>query len=327
MVFEIIIFIASCFILSWLSSKFIKTLTEVAKYLKWREFIIAFFVMGFAASLPNLFVDLNAAMHGMQEVAFGDIMGGNLVDLTLAMGVAVLMSRKGISTKSGMVQSSAIMTVVIAVLPWILISRTGGLDRIDGVILILAFFAYSFWLFSKDQRFRKVYSNKGVKSLERKSSFVWDIIKIAIILVTLVASSYAVVYTAQYFAKSLNVSLALVGVLIVALGNCFPETYFAIISAKKAENWMVLGDMMAAVIVCATLVLGIVALIAPFKITYFSPFITARIFMVVACVLYLIFIISDKKISKKEALLLLLVYIAFLLTEIFLPGHIRNLGI
>ena len=89
--------------------------------------------------------------------------------------------------------------------------------------------------------------------------------------------------------------------------------------ARKEKNWMVLGDMMASVIVPATLVLGIVALVAPFQIKDFSPFLIARIFMLIACLFYLLVIISGKKITKKEGLLLLFIYIAFLLTEIFLP--------
>jgi len=319
MIIEITIFIVSCFILSWLSSKFIKSLTEVARYLRWREFIIAFFVMGFAASLPNLFVDLNASLRGLQQISFGDIMGGNLIDLSLAMAIAVLISKKPISTESRMVQSSAMITTAIAFLPWLLVLRTGGLDRWDGLILILAFFAYAIWLFSEDDRFKKVYRNKGIKEIKNKTTFIWTVIKIIIILATLLGASYAVIYSAQYFAVTLNISLGLVAVLIVALGNCFPETYFAIISARKEENWMVLGDMMASVIVCATLVLGIVAVVAPFQIKDFSPFFVARIFMAFACVLYLLFIASDKKLTKKEGLLLLSIYIIFLLTEIFLP--------
>jgi len=318
MVIEISIFIASCFILSWLSSKFIKTLTEVAKYLGWREFIVAFFVMGFAASLPNLFVDLNAAMRGMQQIAFGDIMGGNLIDLSLAMAMVVFFSSGFISTESKMVQSTAIFTTVVAFLPWVLVLRTGGLDRFDGAILIFAFFIYAWWLFANDDRFKKVYRDKKLKNITKKSTFIWNIIKIIVILIMLLGASYAVIYTAQYFATTLNVSLALVGVLIVALGNSFPEIYFGIISARKQENWMVLGDMMAAVIVCATLVLGIVALVAPFKINDFSPFLIARIFMIIACIFYLISIASGKKITKKEGLLLLFIYIVFLLTEIFI---------
>ena len=245
-------------------------------------------------------------------------MGGNLVDLSLAMAIIVLFSSKFISTESKMVQGSAIFTILIAFLPWILILRTGGLDRIDGIILILSFFAYAWWLFSKDARFKKVYDQKSVKNITTRSSFVWDVVKVIIILATLLAASYAVVYSAQYFSATLNLPLGLVGVLIVALGNCFPEIYFGIISARKEENWMVLGNMMSSVIVCATLVLGIVALVAPFQIHNFAPFFVARIFMLIACISYFVFITSGNKITKKEGLMLLLLYIAFLLTEIFI---------
>jgi cation:H+ antiporter len=318
MIIEISIFIVSCLVLSWLSSKFITTLTEIAKYLGWREFIVAFFVMGFVASLPNLFVDLNAALRGMQQISFGDIMGGNLIDLSLAIAVIVLFSKESISTESKMVQTTAIFTTIIAFLPWILVLRTGGLDRIDGIILISSFLLYAWWLFSNDDRYKKIYKNKELKNIVKKSTFVWEIIKIIFILIALLIASYAVVYTAQYFSETLSVSLGLVAILIIALGNCFPEIYFGIISARKQENWMVLGDMMASGIVSATLVLGIVALVAPFKIADFSPFIVARIFMIIACLCYFFFIASGKKLTKKEGLLLLSIYILFLLTEVFI---------
>src|SRR3989344_3351 len=108
----VFIFIISFFILSWLSSRLVKSLVYVGKYLQWKEFIIAFFVMAFAASLPNLFVDLNAVFHGLPELAFGDIIGGNLVDLTLVMAIAIFFSKNSISTKSEMVQKSALFTAV-----------------------------------------------------------------------------------------------------------------------------------------------------------------------------------------------------------------------
>src|SRR3989344_8622528 len=93
MVFQILSFIVSCFILALLSKSLVKTLIQIARYLNWREFIVGFFVMAFATSLPNLFVDINAALHGIPQLAFGDILGGNLVDLTLVMALAILASK------------------------------------------------------------------------------------------------------------------------------------------------------------------------------------------------------------------------------------------
>jgi cation:H+ antiporter len=317
MIFQVIIFFASCFVLSWLSSSLIKTLTNIAKYLKWREFIVAFFVMAFAASLPNLFVDLNAALRGFPEMAFGDIVGGNLVDLTLVMALAVFFSsKKSISTNSKMAQTSAIFTFFMAILPIFLI-YDGGIERKDGFILLLAFLVYTFWLFSKEERYKKIYRQKEART-GGFFAFLKNIVKIIVLLVLLLAASFGVVESAKFFSSSLGISLSLVGVLIVALGNCFPETYFSIVLARKGEGWMVLGDLMGCVIVCTTMVLGIIAIISPFKINNLQPFLIARIFTIIAAAFFVFAVKTDNKISKKEGLLLLLVYIAFLLTEIFL---------
>ena len=315
--FVVIIFIVSCFVLSWLSSRMVRDLVLVARYLNWREFIIAFFVMSLATSLPNLFTDFNAALQGKPELAFGDIIGGNLVDLTFVLAVAVFFSKKGLSAQSEMVQKSAIFTTLIAVLPLLLIVD-GRLNRADGLILIGSFLLYSWWIFFERDHFKKRYlSNHKSQSLGF-SGFIKSLLKIVVLLVLLLGASFAVVGSAQFFADKLGISLALVGILILGLGNSFPETYFAIISARKEENWLVLGDLMGSVIVCTTLVLGLIATILPFEIKNFTPFITARIFLIIAAVFSLIFMRSGKKITKKEGLFLLFLYVVFLMFEIFL---------
>lgn len=311
------IFIISCFVLSWLSSRVIKDLVNVAKYLNWREFIIAFFVMSVATSLPNLFTDFNAALQGKPELAFGDIIGGNLVDLTFVLAIAAFFSKKGLSSESGMVQKSAVFTTLIAVLPLLLIFD-GNLSRSDGLVLIGAFAAYSWWIFSEREHFKKRYSHHGQTAVSGFWGFVKSLLKILVLLALLLGASFAVVGSAQFFADKLGISLALVGVLILGLGNSFPETYFAVVSARKDQNWLVLGDMMGSVIVCTTLVLGLIATILPFEIHDFSPFIIARVFLIIAAVFSLIFIRSGRRITKKEGLFLLFLYITFLMFEVFL---------
>lgn len=316
MLFYIVAFLISIFVLTWLSSHIIKTLISLAKYLGWREFIIAFFMMAIAGSLPNLFVDIGAALRGFPELAFGEVIGGNLVDLTLIMALAILFSRGSVPTESKMVQQSAMFTSVIALMPLLLI-LDNKLNRIDGIILILAFFAYAYWLFSKGDRFKKVYRGRPQKPIEGFSKFLKNVMKIVIFLIVLLIASQVIISSAQYFSIKLGISLSLVGLLIIGLGNCFPEAYFSILSARRGESWMVLGDLMGSVISGSTLILGIVALISPFEINDFSPFVIARIFLIVALLLFLVAIRTGKKLTKKEALILLFIYITFLLAEIF----------
>ncbi len=280
--------------------------------------MVAFFVMAFAASLPNFFVDINAAFKKIPQLAFGEVIGGNLVDLTVVMALAALFSKKHLKAESNMVQTSAIFTAIIVVLPLFLV-LDGSLDRIDGLILIFSFVVYAWWLFSKKDRFKKIYREKYKKTEKNHQAFLKSILKIIVILILLLAASWVVIDNAKLFSVKLGIPLSLVGILIVGLGNSFPETYFSIISARKGEAWMVLGDIMGSVIICSTLVLGVVALISPFKIYDFSPFLIARAFTLIAALFFLISIKTEKMITKREGLILLFIYIIFLITEIFKP--------
>lgn len=316
--FVVFIFLFSCFLLSWLSSSLVRSLVIIAQYLRWREFIIAFFVMAFAISIPDLFTTLSAAGQHQPELALGDILGGNLVDLTIVLALSVFFSKKSLGAKSNMVQTSAIFTTIIAVLPLLLILDS-DLSRFDGVILIISFILYSVWIFSKREHFQDVYnSHKSIGIVSNFKNFLKNLFKIIILLILLVVAAQAVVWSAQYFALQLGVSLSLVGILIVGLGNAIPDTYFSVISARREKNWLVLGNLMGSVIVCATLVLGVLALVSPFHINDFSPFLNARIFLIIAALLSLLFIRTGKEITRREAMMLLFVYITFLMVEVFL---------
>ena len=315
--FVVLVFIFACFVLSWLSSRLIKSLVQVGKFLQWREFVITFFVIAFASSLPNFFVDFGAVIQGLPEIAFGDIIGGNLVDLTIVLAIAVFFTKNGLPADSKMVQRSAIFNSAIAVLPLFLISD-GNLDRLDGIILLFAFCFYSWWLFSEKYNFHKIYGGKHEKLIGDFKGLIFNLVKIVVFIILLLLASYAVIASAKFFADSLGISLALVGILIVGLGNAFPETYFSVISARQKENWMVLGELMGSVIICSTLVLGLIGLTFPFEIHNLSIFLAARVYLVIAALFSLLFIWTGKVITKKEGFFLLFIYVAFLLTEIFI---------
>ncbi|MDD2731646.1 MAG: hypothetical protein PHI53_00410 [Candidatus Pacebacteria bacterium] len=312
----ILIFILSCFLLFFSGSRIIKSLINLAVFLNWREFVVAFFVMAFAASLPNLFVGITSALNGIPQLSFGDVAGNNIVALTLAVAFASFFSKKGggLMAKSKAIQTTSFFTIISAVMPFLLISD-GELSRLDGIILIGFFFLFVFWLFSKKERFIKFYkNNSGVKDVK---FFLKDLINIILGLLILILSAQGIVISAKFISISLNLSIVLVGILITGFGSALPEIYFAVISARKGEGWMVLGDLMGAVIIPATLVLGIVSLICPIKAESLPSFAIARIFLIISAVFFLIAVRTDKKITKKEGVFLLLIYILFIITELY----------
>ncbi len=313
---HILIFIASVVILFWSGPKLVKALMRMARFLGWREFVVAFFVMAIAGAIPNLFVGISSVLEGIPELSFGDIVGGNVIDLTLAVALAILIGGSALPARSKMVQSSAIFTVIVAVFPLLLI-LDGKLGRIDGAVLVSAFIFYVIWLFSKEERFRKTYNQKKRKK-GRFKGFLKDIGKVFFFLFLLLIAAQGIVSSAEAFSKTLNISLPVVGILIVGAGNALPEIYFAVVSARRRQNWLILGDLMGSVAVCATLILGIVALLSPIVVPDFSPFAIARFFLVISAVFFFVIVKTDEKISRKEGVVLLLIYILFLVAEIMI---------
>ena len=306
-----------CLVLFWASSWIVESLIRIARYLGWREFVVAFFIMAFVGTAPNLFIGISSALHKIPELSFGDIVGGNLFDLTIILGLATLIAKE-LPAKSKMIQTSALFTLAVAVMPLILI-WDGTLGRGDGFLLILAFAFYIFWIFGKKERFSKIYEQEdGISLVKEFRGFLLDLGKIALGIIILLLASEGIVRFATSFATDLNLPIALIGILIVSVGNALPEAYFAIASARRGKTWMILGDLMGSVIMSATLVLGIVALICPIRITDFSPFLVGRFFLILAVLFFYLFIRTGKKVTRKEAVVLLLIYFLFLVCELLL---------
>lgn len=310
----IFLFLGSCALLFFSGRWLVEILLRIAHFLKWREFVVAFIVAAFGVSIPNFFVGISSAFHQIPQLSFGDVVGGNVVDLTLAIALAALIA-KSLPTKSRAIQTSAIFTIVIAILPLLLI-LDGNLERGDGIILILVFGFYLFWLFSKKERFTKVYDGKETPAIKDFKIFLKDLIKAILGVVFLLLAAEGIVKSATFFAQNLNLSIALVGILIVGLGNALPEIYFVIAAARKGQTWMILGNLMGAVIIPATLVLGIVALVCPIEVVDFSPFAIARFFLIFSGLFFLFFVATGRKITRKEGIFLLGIYIAFVLVEL-----------
>lgn len=146
----IFIFIASVLAVILSSNWLISSLIKISRFLGWKEFVVAFFTMALAASIPNFFVGIRSISHGIPELSLAEIVGGNIADLTIVVALAALISKGGLSLVSRTVQGSAIFTLIIAILPLLLMfDEVPVLSQIDGLLLIFAFVFYVFWLLTK----------------------------------------------------------------------------------------------------------------------------------------------------------------------------------
>jgi cation:H+ antiporter len=314
MYIEILSFLAATFLLV-ISSKFaVESLMRLSRYLKLKEFVVAFLLAAFSNSIPNFFVGIVSALNKVPELSFGDVIGGNVIEICLLGGLAALISRGGLSTQSRTVQGSTLFATLTAILPLIL-AWDGVISRSDGLLLIFFFIAYLFWLFRKRERFKKVYNNlpNGFKLKNFLSNIFCFIGSVFLLLL----GAQGVVKSSMFFAEHFHLPIFFVGIFIVALGNNLPDLFFVFQSAKKNQDWLILGDLMGGVVITVTLVLGVVALIQPIKTDVgLGAAALSRIFLAISGLFFLFFIRTGRRVVKKEGIVLIIICLLFLCLEI-----------
>jgi cation:H+ antiporter len=231
------------------------------------------------------------------------------------VGLAVLFLG-GLEIERETVRRGSILMGSIGLLPLLLI-LDGELSRIDGCILLLTFIFYLTWLFDREELFKRVY-NDVEPTLLNFGNFLKDMAIFGVSVVLLLLASQGVVAAAAFFAEFLGIGLGIIGIILVGAGTALPEVYFSIRAGRAGETKMVLGNLMGCVVITSTLVLGLVALISPVRITDFSPFGAARLFLLVSVLFFILISRTKSQISKKEGIALILIYAAFVVFEVLI---------
>ena len=312
--FYISIFLVSCFLLIRSGTWVVQSLTRIAHFLKWKEFIVAFVLMAFATSIPEFFIGIISAWNKIPQLAFGAIVGSNIIKLTLAVSLSALILG-GLKIERATVRRNSIFVGIIALLPVFLI-LDGNLSRIDGIVLLLAFSFYIVWLFDRKEYFSKIYKPAGEKNENNFGYFFKSIGQFLGSVIILLLGAQGIIKSSSFFAEFIGVPLSFIGILLVGAGAALPEVYFSIRAGKTGHQNMILGNLMGGVVVTATLVLGITALISPIEIPDFSPYSLARLFLLISVLFFLFLSRTESKISKKEGIILILIYLAFIFFEI-----------
>ncbi len=312
----ILIFILSCFVLVRAGAWIVRSLTRIAQFLGWREFVVASILMAFTTSLPEIFIGLTSALHQTPELSVGNIIGSNIIILTLVVGIAAIVAN-GLKLEGKILQRSAIYAAFIAFLPLILIID-GGLSRFDGLVLLFGLLFYFYRLFSQEERFTKKFSNHFKRDWVSFKGFIKDLSIFLIAVVVLLLSAEGVVYSATELANQFDLPLIILGIFLVAFGTSIPEIVFGVRSIIMGHNEMIVGDALGSIVVNSSLALGLVALISPFELSVPSVYLAGVVFTVIAVFSFLVFSRTGQEIDKKEALFLIEIYVLFVLVEILM---------
>ena len=314
----VLTFLAGCLVLAKAGTWTVNSLVRIADFLKWKKFIVASLLMGFIGSTPELFVGITASIAHKPQLSFGNIIGSNIVLLTLVTGVAVLLGGR-VKLKGKVLQRSFLFAMFYALLP-LLLMLDGDASRGDGVILIVALVFYLRELWASQGRFSKIFLDKESQAsrTKRLEGFFKDLGLFLLGFGLLVLSAEAIVYSASRLALQLNLPLVLVGIIGVALGTSLPELSFGIRSAIMKQKEMVLGNVFGSIAINSALILGITCLISPFTLYNPGLYFSAFIFTGSIVLFFILFSKTGDELTKKEAKVLLFLYVLFFVIQVLL---------
>ena len=309
MILTILIFAVALLVLLQSAGYSIRYASKIAQILRFPEFIISFFIVALISVLPEAMISIISAINGEPSLGFGTLIGSNVADLTLVLGIVTLFSKKNIKVESKILKNNWLYLILLFI-PFLL-GIDGNFSRIDGIILILFGIIFFFKIYFTSKKFRE-------KKVHHKN---WPIIKTLLILVIslilLVISAFITVRYAVNLSEALAIPSIIIGLTVLSIGTCLPELTFSIKSVMKEHDGLALGDILGTVITDATIIFGIVILISPFDYPLKKICLTT-LAMFLSGVLVVLFMKSKKVLTKKEGLLLILFYILFIILEILI---------
>ncbi len=293
----------------------VRSLVVMARYLRIKEFVLAFLLMALSTTLPELFVGISAALAHNSALSLGNVIGSNITDLAFIGGVILLLTRKMRITDRRMIRD-AYWLIPLALLPMALMYAGGELSRTDGIVL-LCVFAWRTILMIRDGR--ETGEAIELNDASRVKTLLSPLVLLASVILLIWSADNVVTY-ATALASAWSLPPILIGLLILALGTSLPELAFGSQTAIAKHPEMGIGDIMGAVMCNSLLVLGVTAVIWPITANM-SYFLSSAAFMILACTLFATFM-STKKMTWNYGITLLQLYNVILITELSLRGII-----
>ncbi len=274
------------------------------------QLLIGLTVVAFGTSTPELAVSVTSSMQGLSDMALGNVVGSNIVNIGAILGISAIISPIIVS-KSAIRKEVPIMIGVSFLLLAIILD--GKIDFMDGVLFVIGiiiFTWYSYRSSKKDTDIEKI----PVSQVLQKNIFSKSIVLIIVGLVLLTGGSFLTVDNAVIIGTSFGISELFMGLTVVAIGTSLPELMTSIAAARKGYADLAVGNIIGSNIFNILAILGISSLISGIAV---SEQILIDVGIMLAFSLVLIPIMrSGFVISRKEGIFLIagyVGYVAFLL--------------
>ncbi|MBT7406637.1 MAG: calcium/sodium antiporter [Opitutae bacterium] len=270
--------------------------------------VVGLTVVSIATSAPELFTSIAAVTSGAQGLILGNIIGSNIANIGLILGISLLISP--IDTRNAVAPTQSVILLILSFsfTGYLFLHPSHSLSTIPGLVLLIFIASYLFFLT------KTALQNRNVKNLdslneedERPNSIYLSCIMILIATIALWAGSDSLVFGAKNLATLAGVPEELVGFTLVAIGTSLPELAASLSLTKKGEYGMLLGNIVGSNIFNIALVGGVAGILGPITVSTSYPWIDYLSLLVLTGIFA--FWLRGVQLKKIHGVMLLMTYL------------------
>ncbi|WP_346749245.1 calcium/sodium antiporter [Prevotella jejuni] len=303
MILNILFIVIGIVLVLWGADRLTDGAVAVAEKMKMPQIVIGLTIVAMGTSMPEFCVSLISALKGTSDLAVGNIVGSNIFNTLLIVGVSALVAPMSIM-KTTVRKDIPFALVASALL--LIMCLDGDISRIDAAILFVMFliFMYITLRGAKAQ-------GTDVEEKEKKPMATWlSVVWILVGLACLIGGSNLFVDGATAVATKLGVSEAVIGLTIVAGGTSLPELATSVVSARKGSSGIAIGNVLGSNVFNILAILGLTGVISPMTLKGITM--TDLSMMVISIILIWLFSFTKYKIERWEGAILTAVFVGYI---------------
>jgi cation:H+ antiporter len=277
---------------------FVDGASAMAAYLKIPAIIVGLTVVAMGTSAPEAAISISSAMAGSNAIAIGNVMGSNIANIFLILGISALITTLTVQ-KNTVHFEMPFMIFITLLLCWIG-HQYGIISHTFAGILLGLFLIFLVHLFIIAR------GNTETNTVIKQISITKIILFIVLGLLALIFGSKITVLASVDIAKYIGISERIIGLTVVALGTSLPELVTSIIAARKGESDIAIGNIVGSNIFNILFVLGVAGLILP--IPFDHEFLFDSIFAITAAVLLFLATFRHRKLGTGAGVLFIILY-------------------
>ncbi len=279
---------------------------SIARKAKLSSMVIGMTVIGFGTSAPEMLVSVNAALADSPGIALGNVVGSNIANIALILGVTGLLFTCATDKHTLRVD---LPFMIFACAALFAVGMTGEIGRIAGIVGMLSLVAFLVWQIRASRRM----GDADVPQAENTPlhSLPVSAIMVVLSIAAMIFGANLLVEGAKNVASALGVTERVIGLTVVAVGTSLPELFASVMSAKRGETDLAIGNIIGSVSFNVFFVVGVSAAISPIPESD-QGFFLDYLLMVVLAVLLWFFLFTRRTLERWEGVLLLAIYVAYI---------------